>query len=187
MQTQGVAIQRKLLISQIINSIYLLLFCLMAFGTWRVYQDCESTIQTMLGNVGNANGESFAAGYVVMGNLAGAGTLSFFSAMLYIGLMISVAYALVFLMENICGYFVYAGFRRNEENKKIRNGIKADTVIKCILAVAVILPACFLLFTEQWLFGLIMILPQIVVAILSVWVIRLLREQKKGMWTEEMG
>lgn len=176
----GVKIQKKLLISQIINSVYLLLFGIMAFGTWNLYQNCESTVQTMLGNAGNADGESFVAGYVVMGNLAGAGTLSFFSAILYIGLMISVVYALVFLAENICGYFVYAGFRRNVENRKIRNGIKADAVIKCILAMVVIVPACFLLFTEQWLFALLAILPQVLVLVLSIQVIRMLTKGHVG-------
>lgn len=187
MESNRPKIQKQLLCSQIINTIYLLLFGAMSFGTWKSYQNCESAAQAMLNNAGNANEESFVAGYLVMGDLAGAGALSLFSAALYLGLIISVAYALVFLAENICGYVLYAGFGRKEFSGKIRNGMKVDAIIKCILAVTVILPTCFLLFTDQWFFALAAMLPQIVVLILSVQVVRMLSKRKKGTWTEEMG
>lgn len=180
-------LQKRMIFSNVINSIYLLLFGIMAFGTWKLYQDCEALGQALLDNAGNIDGESFLAGYEVIGNLAGAGTISLFSAGLYLGFIISAAYALVFLAENICGYVVYAKFKQVESGEKMKNAVKVDAVIKCILAMLVIVPACFLLFTDQWLSALVAILPQTAVLVLSIMVIRLLPKRQKGAWTEEVG
>lgn len=172
-------LRKRLMISNVINSIYLLLFAVMALGTWKSYQDCERLSQSLMNNTAHVDGESFVAGYEVIGNLAGAGTASLFSAVLYLGFLISVAYALVFLAENISGYVVYAKFKRAESGGRIRNAIKVDAIIKCILSLLVIVPACFLLATEQWLVAAAAILLQMVVLYLSVRVIRMLPKRKK--------
>ena len=174
-------LQKRLMISNVINSIYLLLFGVMALGTWKLYQDCERLSQSLMNNTGNVSGEGVVAGYEVIGNLVGAGTILLFSAVLYLGFLISVAYALVFLAENIGGYVVYAKAKEVEGGGRTRNAIRVDTIIKCVLAVVVIAPACFLLFTEQWLFGLVLILPQGAVLFLSVTMIRMLSERKKEL------
>lgn len=166
--------QKQIIIPNIINSIYLLLLCFMTFIEWREITVCKNSAKMLLENTSNMNRESVVAGYQLIGGIFGTGALSFVVAILYFLLIINLIYILLFLAENISSYIIYTKLKKEECSNTLVKRIRTNAIIKCILALLVITPMFYFLFSEQWYIAVIVIIPQIVVIILSIKVIKLL-------------
>ncbi len=177
------AIRKPMMISNIINSVYLALLTLVGVSTWSVIQMGEQAVGTMMDQAGQADAESYMGGYQLVGNLMGAGTVSIFLLVLYFVLAVVVIYWVLFLGENISGYVVYSRLKHRTDGS-LGKGPKVTFILKCVLSALVMIPAFFLLASEQWQFGLAVMLPQAVVLGLSIVGLRSLPSRRKNTAAE---
>lgn len=170
-------LQKQIIISNIINSVYLLLLCGIAFIDRIGISCCHTSVKALMEGVQNAEPD-YIGGYAVIGGLLGAGTVAFLAAILYLVLIVCLVYILIFLLENVSGYLVYAKIKTEVYSNKLVKGVRRNAIIKCVLALLVIVPMACLFFSEQWFAALAVIIPQVVVLLLSVNTIRMLWGQR---------
>lgn len=183
------AIRRNMMISNVINSIYLLFLVVMTVGVVVLIVACEGSAQGMMDQAMNVNGESYIAGYELLGNLAGAGTLSFLVVILYMMLIISAAYTILFLAANISGYIVSYKVKTKGCTPGTVKGVRATSVFKCIVSLLVIVPMGNAMISDSSTIvsALIAIVPQAVVLFLSIRTIGMLPSRRTGVEPFEPG
>lgn len=167
------AIKKPMLISNIINSVYLALLTVVGVGFLVIIRQGEQMAGQMVDQALQADAESYMGGYQLIGNMMGAGAVSLFLLALYILIGITVIYWLLFLGENISGYVIYSRLGKRADGQ-LGKSPKVTFILKCVLSVLVILPTISLLYTEQWVTGLVILLPQAAVLGLSVMGLRAL-------------
>ncbi len=169
--------QKQIIISNVINSIYLLLLCFIAFLDWIGIRYCWNSTSALMETVRNADAD-YIGGYAVVGGLFGAGVVTLFEGILCLILIVSIVYILIFLTENIHGYRIYFKLKRGEYSDKLVKGIRRNAIIKSVLALLVVAPMACLLFSTQHFAILVVIIPQLVVLLLSINAIRMLSNRQ---------
>ncbi len=166
-------LQRNIRISNVITGIYALVFCFIAALDGIGISLCWSSVGTLMDSVREAEAD-YVGGFAVIGGLLGAGTVTIFGAFLILILIACVVCILIFLTEGIVGYCVYQKLKNEGSGWQHAKGIKADAIVKIVVASLVIAPMAFLLFSAQLLPALSLIGPQVVVLVLSIDTLRML-------------
>ncbi len=170
--TEKKSLRRNWLLAQGINSLYLLLFGGAAVSAWVQMRTYERMAQSLIEQIGQVDPDNFNAGYAAFGHLAGGGSAALAAGMLHLVLVICGAYALLFLADAAAGYVLYAKLRQREPLGRLRTAVQVESAVKCGLAVLVILPGAALLAAGKWGLGLMALVPQVVVLVLVVLVLR---------------
>lgn len=168
-------VRRQIIISNVINTIYLVLMCLIAVLVRIGIRYCRNSTSALLDTVQNAEPD-YIGGYAIIGGLLGAGTVTFFQIILYLVLIVILAYSLMFLVENIGGYRIYRKLKREEFSDKLAKSIMRNAALKIVLALLVIAPMLYFVFHAQWLAPLVLAIPQVIVLFLSVNSIRIMSD-----------
>ncbi len=180
----------QLAISNIINTIYLGIFCLIASAAGGSIYYCHTVAQSMLEDARTADGNSYMGGYQFIGGLVGAGSMAIIEAVLGVLLLLCALYIALFLAANIGGYRLSSKFKKQGWNVALVKKVKSNAIVKCIASVLIILPALYFLFSEQWVLGVAMLLPQAAVLGLSIQSIRMMPSKEKqieaDMWSGEL-
>ncbi len=167
-------LQKRITIANIINSIFTALLCLMEIPVGVAIKYCQDTIVSLMDGVQNADAESFIGGYQVIGGLFGAGAVTIVVGVLYLILAVIILYLVAFLAENISGYRIASRSKKEAYSEALVKKIKRNAIFKCVLALLIIIPGAYFVFSAQWYGMLVMIIPQVVVMVLAINIIRML-------------
>lgn len=168
-------IKKRITTANIINTIYTVLLCLTEIPVGVGIKECHNSMAKLIDGVQNADAESYMGGYQVVGGLFGAGAVAVALGILYLILVVSAFYLVLFLIENIIGYRIVSRLKREEYSMALVKKIKRNAVFKCVLALLVIIPGVYVIYSVQSFAMLIVIIPQVVVMALAINSIRLLR------------
>ncbi len=171
-------LRKNITIANIINSIYAALLCLMGIPAGVAIKYSQDAIVSLMNDVQSADPESCVGGYQVIGGLFGAGAVTFIMVILYVMLVVCILYLVAFLAENISGYRIGSRLKREECSEALVKKIKRNAITKCILALLVIIPGAYLIFSERWFGMLVMVIPQVVVMLLAINMIRMLPDKE---------
>lgn len=170
----GKKIKKRITTANIINTIYTVLLCFMEISAGVGIKACHDSMAKLMDGVQNADAESYMGGYQVVGGLFGAGAVTVALGILYLVAIVSAFYLVLFLIENIIGYRIASRLKREEHSMALVKKVKRNAVFKCVLALLVIIPGIYVMYSMESFAMLIVIIPQAVVMALAINSMRLL-------------
>ncbi len=168
-------IKRRLSIANAINVIYTTFLCLAEIPVAVGIKLSHNQMAKLMDGVQNADAESYMGGYQIVGGLFGAGAMAMALVMLYLILAVSIFYLVLFLIDTIIGYRTQFRLKREDYSEILAKKIKKNAVFKCVLALLVMIPVGYFIYSVQSFGMLIVIIPQVVVMALAISILRLLK------------
>lgn len=172
--TKIMKVQKRTTIANLINSVFSALWGLGGLAAGVGIHYCQDTISGMIDSVQQADAESYMGGYQLVGGLIGSGAMAIVIGILYLVLLVNLIYFLAFFIENINGYRIVSRLKTESYSYSLGKKIRKNAIYKCVHALLVVIPLLCFVYHMQWFGLLVLIIPQGVVIVLAITVIRLL-------------
>ncbi len=167
-------VRGNITVANVINSVYTALLCLMGILIGIAIKHSQAAIASLMDSAGRADADSYMGGYQLIGGLFGAGAVAVVVGVLYVFLAVSIFYLVMFLVDNIKGYRIGSRLKTEAYSEALVKKIKRNAIFKCVLACLVLIPGVCFVCSSQWFGMLVLIVPQGIVLVLAVNIIRML-------------